>query len=296
MTLSSLVHAVSPAVVSAANQNRAPDDVDSFGMSEQTLYSGKDVALKEYRCSGGGDGAVEATANLELVFVRRGCFVVTSPKGEVAVTPNEVLLLAPGRKYSVRHPFKGGDDCTVISVLTDEVALSHDAHASLASLTAVVFSAQIELLAEVRGNRSLAVEERIWSITRSTVSDFGGSKDRREAPRRAVATAREFIAAHFSESLPLWAIADVAGLSSYHLCRVFRSFTGMSIHQYQTRLRLREAMVRLAGGESDIARLAFDLGFSSHSHFTTSFRREFGFIPASFRRRASPRPAHSGSH
>jgi AraC-like DNA-binding protein len=44
-------------------------------------------------------------------------------------------------------------------------------------------------------------------------------------------------------------------------------------------------MVRLSGGESDIARLAVDLGFSNHSHLTTSFRREFGFTPSKWRER-----------
>jgi AraC-like DNA-binding protein len=35
----------------------------------------------------------------------------------------------------------------------------------------------------------------------------------------------------------------------------------------------------------DLAQLALDLGFSSHSHFTTAFRHRFGETPAHFRAR-----------
>jgi AraC-like DNA-binding protein len=34
---------------------------------------------------------------------------------------------------------------------------------------------------------------------------------------------------------------------------------------------------------SDLTALAFDLGFSSHSHFSAAFRRAFGCTPSAFR-------------
>jgi AraC family transcriptional regulator len=45
------------------------------------------------------------------------------------------------------------------------------------------------------------------------------------------------------------------------------------------RLRLAAALQRIAGGESDLARLAVDLGFSHHSHFTARFHSVFGCTP-----------------
>jgi AraC-like DNA-binding protein len=36
-----------------------------------------------------------------------------------------------------------------------------------------------------------------------------------------------------------------------------------------------------------LTELALDLGYSSHSHFTDAFRREFGVSPAAFRAGAS---------
>ena len=88
------------------------------------------------------------------------------------------------------------------------------------------------------------------------------------------------------------AIARSVGLSPFHLCRVFRRVTGRTLHQYWTTLRLRVAVDRLSHGKVDLAQLSLDLGFSSHSHFTMAFRREYGLTPSAYRSRSfSPLPA-----
>jgi AraC-like DNA-binding protein len=70
---------------------------------------------------------------------------------------------------------------------------------------------------------------------------------------------------------------------------VFRHIVGVPIHRYLIRLRLRASLERLAsvdepgGAAWDLTGLALDLGYSSHSHFTDSFVREFGLTPSAFR-------------
>jgi AraC-like DNA-binding protein len=64
---------------------------------------------------------------------------------------------------------------------------------------------------------------------------------------------------------------------------MFQQQTGMPVHRYLTQLRLRAALERLADAD-DITSLAIDLGFSSHSHFTDVFRREFGKTPSEYRK------------
>ena len=48
-------------------------------------------------------------------------------------------------------------------------------------------------------------------------------------------------------------------------------------------LRLREALGRIRDGHDDLAALADELGFSSHSHLSANFRRTFGVAPSSAR-------------
>ena len=75
------------------------------------------------------------------------------------------------------------------------------------------------------------------------------------------------------------------GCSVFHLERVFKSRTGFSLYAYRNQLRLRAALERLGDGDVDLIDIALDLGFSSHSHFTEAFRRNFGKTPSAVRDR-----------
>ena len=60
--------------------------------------------------------------------------------------------------------------------------------------------------------------------------------------------------------------------------------TALTLPRYANRLRLREALARLADGEGDLTRVALACGFYDHSHFANAFRREFGLSPSAVRR------------
>lgn len=97
-------------------------------------------------------------------------------------------------------------------------------------------------------------------------------RDLAEAARREIARA-------FAGSWSLGELAASLEVSPCHLARVFRAVTGHTIHGYRTELRLRTAIERILDGEA-LAPLAFDLGFSSHSHFTQAFRARFQIAPS----------------
>lgn len=104
------------------------------------------------------------------------------------------------------------------------------------------------------------------------------------SPHRAVEAAREFIASDPTRSDALATIAQAAASSPFHLARLFRRHTGRSLHVHRDELRLALALQRLQGGEANLARLAVDLGYSHHSHFSAAFKRRFGIAPALMRR------------
>jgi AraC-like DNA-binding protein len=56
-------------------------------------------------------------------------------------------------------------------------------------------------------------------------------------------------------------------------------------------LRLRLALERLLDPGTDILTLALELGYSSHSHFTSAFRRCYGCQPSVWRRLAGKNKA-----
>jgi AraC-like DNA-binding protein len=72
-------------------------------------------------------------------------------------------------------------------------------------------------------------------------------------------------------------------VSPFHLCRVFREQTGVSMHAYRTQVRMRLALERLTVADRDISRVAFELGFSSHSHFAATLGKHYHATPSAVR-------------
>jgi AraC-like DNA-binding protein len=108
----------------------------------------------------------------------------------------------------------------------------------------------------------------------------------RPAHRDLADAAQAFLAREFARPLSLGDIADAVGASAFHLCRVFRAVTGVTLHQHREQLRLSAALERVEDGD-DLTVVALDLGYSSHSHFSAAFRRAYGRTPSSFRRGAT---------
>jgi AraC family transcriptional regulator len=87
----------------------------------------------------------------------------------------------------------------------------------------------------------------------------------------------------WDERLTLRDIAAEVGMSAYHLCRLFLRKTGLGLHQYRQQLRVRWSLERVAEASVPLVDVALEAGFSSHSHFTSTFRREFGQTPSGVR-------------
>jgi len=92
-----------------------------------------------------------------------------------------------------------------------------------------------------------------------------------------------FIESHLGERLALDDVADVAGVSRFHLVRAFAAATGFSVMRYVRARRLTEAARALARGAPDILTLALDADYGSHEAFTRAFRDRFGVTPEAVR-------------
>jgi AraC-like DNA-binding protein len=101
--------------------------------------------------------------------------------------------------------------------------------------------------------------------------------------RELAEAARVLLCRQLDRAHDLAGLAVALGCSPFHLARVFRAVTGAPLHRTLLSLRLRAALEPLAEGATDLTALALSLGFSSHAHFSTCFRRAFGTTPSAFR-------------
>src|SRR5271170_1149814 len=90
---------------------------------------------------------------------------------------------------------------------------------------------------------------------------------------------------HLDEDVSLRALAGQAGLSAFHLHRVFSAAAGETPKQFTLRLRLGRAAAMLLTTEDSVLNVALSCGFQSHEAFCRAFRRRFGMAPSAYRKR-----------
>ena len=84
-------------------------------------------------------------------------------------------------------------------------------------------------------------------------------------------------------------LADLCDLSTRHLSRAFRTSRGLSIGEYISEWRIHHAKQLLASGTS-VKSVAYSVGFSAPSNFTTAFVRETGVTPTQYLRQVRRAP------
>lgn len=86
----------------------------------------------------------------------------------------------------------------------------------------------------------------------------------------------------FHQRSSLANLSAQVGRSPSLLTQMFTRSQDMSFYQYQLKIRLSAALAGLFG-RHNITEVAYDVGFSSHSHFSVQFRRAFGMSPSQCR-------------
>jgi AraC family transcriptional regulator len=95
-----------------------------------------------------------------------------------------------------------------------------------------------------------------------------------------------YIDTHIKEKLSVKKLAERAGFSPYHFCRIFQWNIGYSIMEYVRIRRLAFAAAELNSGKY-IFDIAIEYGYETHTGFLKAFKRYFGSTPEKYRLHAS---------
>ena len=241
-----------------------------------------------------------------FVFPREGVWITHDGGDPFVADDNTVTYYNKGQSYTRSKLSARGDQCEWFAVAPEAIAETLSAHEPGAIdrpdlpfrfthgpsdpesylRQRLVF----EHVSRERNADQLFVEEAVLSVlgdvtklayVRQGARPAGRARRRRDVD--LVETARDVIARQFKDNLSLSEVAREVESSVFHLARVFKARTGFSLHAYRNQLRLRAALERLAEPGVDLIDIALDLGFSSHSHFTETFRRSFGKTPSAVR-------------
>ena len=129
---------------------------------------------------------------------------------------------------------------------------------------------QEEIMEQILGCLLGNTRNRISTVLRLTPS------------RRAVERARELLDASYAAKISLRQLSAAAGLSPFHLSRVFVKQIGLPLHAYQIQLRVLAAKRMLGQGYS-VAVAAKSTGFTDASHLNRVFARTYGITPGRYK-------------
>jgi AraC-like DNA-binding protein len=93
----------------------------------------------------------------------------------------------------------------------------------------------------------------------------------------------EYVENHLSEKNALSDLAAIAGLSRMHFASQFRKATGLRPHEFLLRRRIQRAEELLRNTTMPIAEISLTVGFQTHAHLTTVFKRFAGCTPRRWR-------------
>ncbi|MEH6497232.1 MAG: AraC family transcriptional regulator [Pseudomonas marincola] len=116
------------------------------------------------------------------------------------------------------------------------------------------------------------------AVTLAHHNGCAASEDKLCSTDWRLARITEYIHAHSSDPISIETLANIAGLSKYHFLRLFRDHTGITPWQYIVNYRVNQARLALEKG-GKIVDVAFDYGFSDHSHFNRQFKSIYGTTP-----------------
>jgi AraC-like DNA-binding protein len=99
----------------------------------------------------------------------------------------------------------------------------------------------------------------------------------------ALRRVRDLLEAEYARTVTVRELADIAGLSTFHLIRVFRASFGLPPYMYLEQIRIQQArrLIRLG---FPLTHVVHATGFSDQSHLTRYFKRIVGVTPGMYAR------------
>ncbi|MFN0182901.1 MAG: helix-turn-helix transcriptional regulator [Aquabacterium sp.] len=281
---------------------------------KRTLFESAllEVGHIEVRPTSDACGEIE-TADLNvLALPLGGVFAVhEGPRQQTLAVPGHALVITAHRPYRLSFPGCIGDRCLAVRFSAPALArtmpevmagdgFDRSAYLSRAPLPASLLLARSQLWRRLaRGPvDALEAEELAVNLLDGALQgmrrrglpggDVRRGRRRPELSRRQVHRTMEAIWCAPAHKWTLDGLARRAHVSASHLAHVFRAEVGMPLYAYVVRARLTQALDSVLDSDADLTTIALDLGFASHSHFTSRFRALYGQTPQALRRGVAP--------
>lgn len=269
------------------------------------FYQIKDFQCTCMECSLSG---LEQLEYFSFCFVRSGYYEQRSFRKEHEMHIGRMLVSKPEIEYRIRHIDNHPDLCTSFNFFHSFYKKIKEhyqreagwffSHADIQSLL-LISHAEIEflhqrILTSVLQGHVLETDELVIQLVENVMCTLGNRQpvvpileSLKKHHLGTVEKAKDFLFRHFDQPVSLQQLADHCCVSLFHFGRIFKNIMSCSPHQYLTELRLNHARLQLQSTVLPVTHIAFQSGFNSLEHFTTTYRQRFGTSPQAFRKKGN---------
>ena len=256
------------------------------------------VGIRDVQCAGRcrHHSDEESTNTTHIVFPYRGIYVRHLGRDDAVAEANQVLFFNADEGYRVSHPVPGGDaslDIVLSEAILDELSplsLLHEGGSVAFRQQRLRIDARAQALAALLRHslctniaEPLEAESLALTLARRALGPRTAHTPVASAVQQRLVNRTKLVLA--SDLTRRWTLAEIAaevGHSPVYLTQVFQHVEGMPLYRYQMQLRLARSLDLLSQYD-DLTSLSLDLGFYSHSHFSTAFKQAYGRSPSAFR-------------
>ncbi|WP_203914522.1 helix-turn-helix transcriptional regulator [Rhizocola hellebori] len=257
---------------------------------QRMLFTGSGYRIGEFSCPPQSPRWAEVNwigAQAHLVIPSTAVAITAAGGDRYVATANEILLYDQDVHYRRELISQHGDRCLFI-IIDDELAQGwpRTSWPRLRHLPLAAGSYARHCLLQTVPLPAEQTEEWVLDLISTVVSALGLAQPPALPARQraAVEQLKSLLASPGHRPVSLAEYAAAVHYSPFALARMFRAHTGYSIGQFRRQLRLRASVAEVLGRD-DLSAVAARHGFSSHSHYTNTFRRAFGFTPSQARAR-----------
>ncbi|MBL7845835.1 MAG: helix-turn-helix transcriptional regulator [Cyclobacteriaceae bacterium] len=262
--------------------------------------------IRDFRCAcvECSTSKLEQCERFSICFVRKGYYEQHVFRQQQEMHVGRVLVTKPGIEYVIRHIDNQPDLCTSINFsdafylhlqeyLSGELSWffrNPDLQSLLLTSPPEAEYLHQQILAAVSGGVKLEVDDLVVRLVDAVMRIMGNSPVPAALPEnlkrhhlQTAEKAKDYLIRNFHQEVSLQQLADHCCVSLFHFSRIFRSVLKTTPHQYLLALRLHHARLLMDSTDARVTEVAFQSGFQSLEHFTTSYRKHFGTTPSASR-------------
>lgn len=223
---------------------------------------------------------------------------------EINIPANTVLATNPGQSLrvpNINEKYNFSDDVKFVSLFIEPHKLQELSKAEFNkadisffnntcclsnSLLSLLHKFEIEFRNKQFGYQfileclSMEISIDLMRELRNSVSGMSGL--RKYSARREINAAIDYLWENVSMEFSMDKLCGITNLSPYYFVRLFKDHTGKTPYEYYMDIKIIKALEYLKAETHTITEISFILGFSSHSHFTSVFRRRIGRTPSEY--------------